>query len=167
MIKEYRIYPAIGISRVGNSETDYFIGPESPGIAPLGAGPYKSNGKIKRQGARFRIYEYQYDDDQDLVSIEEITAAQATIEWHVTLTNRKAEAAMFPPYRGLGRRNVHITADRATKLIISAEECISGTDIGFGTGWRWAVGYLLCAGFFGLMHLWVTKYPEASKGVAH
>ena len=30
----YRIYPAIGIARIGNSETGYFLGPESPGIVP-------------------------------------------------------------------------------------------------------------------------------------
>ena len=37
-------------------------------------------------------------------------------------------------------------------------------DIGLGTGWRWALGYLLCAAFFALMHLWVTRFPEASDG---
>ncbi len=31
--------------------------------------------------------------------------------------------------------------------------------IGFGTGWQWAVGYLLCAAFFGVMHPWSKRVP--------
>ena len=31
---KYRIHPAIGIARVGDSPDDYFIGPEAPGISP-------------------------------------------------------------------------------------------------------------------------------------
>ena len=31
---KYRIHPAIGIARVGDSPDDYFIGPEAPGIPP-------------------------------------------------------------------------------------------------------------------------------------
>jgi len=34
MKKSYRIHPAIGIARLGDSPTDYFIGPEAPGVAP-------------------------------------------------------------------------------------------------------------------------------------
>jgi AGZA family xanthine/uracil permease-like MFS transporter len=36
-------------------------------------------------------------------------------------------------------------------------------EIGLGTGWRWALGYLLGAAFFGLMHLWA----QGRAPVAH
>ena len=42
-------------------------------------------------------------------------------------------------------------------------------DIGLGTGWRWSVGYLLCAAFFAIMALWArrtgqdTPLPEAER----
>src|SRR5262249_40662281 len=29
--------------------------------------------------------------------------------------------------------------------------------IGWATGWKWSVGYALCAAFFALMHLWAKK----------
>ena len=32
-ITSYYIYPAIGIARVGNSKTEYYIGPETPNQA--------------------------------------------------------------------------------------------------------------------------------------
>jgi AGZA family xanthine/uracil permease-like MFS transporter len=35
-------------------------------------------------------------------------------------------------------------------------------DIGFGTGWRWSVGYLMCGGFFVLMHTWVQFRDRAT-----
>jgi AGZA family xanthine/uracil permease-like MFS transporter len=36
-------------------------------------------------------------------------------------------------------------------------------DIGFGTGTRWAVGYLMCAGFFLLMERWSRKAKPVSQ----
>jgi len=52
------IYPGIGIARVGNSTSDYFVGPEVPGLTPSpgGAGYKDAQGRIKRQAARFRLY---------------------------------------------------------------------------------------------------------------
>jgi hypothetical protein len=109
---KYRIHPAIGIARVGDSPDDYFIGPEAPGVAPTlnkpdgssaQAGKYKdSQRRIKRQGARFRIYEYTEDAAGTVTGVREITAAEATIEWEVHLANRKAAA---PVFNGHGRRN--------------------------------------------------------------
>ncbi|MGF6115497.1 hypothetical protein ABIE30_002570 [Janthinobacterium lividum] len=76
-----RIHPAIGIARVGNSE-EYYLGPESPAGMPLdgqdgtGGLPIRpgtedtaiastelrdASGKLKRQAARFRIYQYAFD----------------------------------------------------------------------------------------------------------
>jgi hypothetical protein len=105
----YRIHPAIGVARVGDSLDDYFIGPEAPGIPPTltkpdapalpegQKGTYKDrHARIKRQGARFRIYEYTSNDARAVTKVREITAAEARIEWDVHLANRKAAAARIP-----------------------------------------------------------------------
>ena len=78
-----RIHPAIGIARVGNSE-EYYLGPESmagmdvsnaektKGGLPIKPGTdcttilstdlRDGGGKLKRQAARFRIYQYAFPD---------------------------------------------------------------------------------------------------------
>ena len=73
----YRIHPAIGIARVGDSTDEYFVGPEAPGFPPSlnrpdaphdpNAGYKDDRGRIKRQGARFRIYEHTFDDAGALI----------------------------------------------------------------------------------------------------
>jgi hypothetical protein len=136
----YRIHPAIGIARVGDSPDDFFAGPEAPGVAPsltrpdapaLPAGErgtYKdSRSRIKRQGARFRIYEYTSTDTGEVTQVREITAADGRIEWQVHLANRKASAERIPedenPPAG-ERRNVGVPAER---LVIDAgTQTISG-----------------------------------------
>jgi L-Lysine epsilon oxidase N-terminal len=51
------IYPAIGIARVGNSETAYFLAPEVADPLPEPVGFYRDpTGALKRQAVRFRIY---------------------------------------------------------------------------------------------------------------
>ena len=35
-------------------------------------------------------------------------------------------------------------------------------DLGWATGWTWAVGYLLCAGFFGFMLWWSEPHAESA-----
>jgi hypothetical protein len=83
----YRIHPAIGIARVGNSE-EYYLGPETAAGLPLPGQPDNpargglpinpatgatitskdlrdANGGFKRQAARFRIFQYP---DQNPVS---------------------------------------------------------------------------------------------------
>jgi hypothetical protein len=112
MKKSYRIHPAIGIARLGDSPTDYFIGPEAPGVAPSltradeppsDSGKYKdAQQRIKRQGARFRVYEYVYDNANRLSDVREVTAADATIKWSVHLVNGKAAG---PRFASSGRRN--------------------------------------------------------------
>src|SRR5436309_1896435 len=96
MASIYKIHPAIGVARVGNAPDAFFIGPEtpdSPGVELAADGAetalqqYKADGKIKRQAARFRVFEY---DDANGKLIGEVTPDKAVIEWDVTLVNRKA-----------------------------------------------------------------------------
>jgi len=100
MHRMYRIHPAIGVARLGNSPTDYFLGPESPRIVPplvaadappdAKATRRDAEGRIKRQGQRFRIFEHTLGSDGAITSSREITADDATITWRVHLANSKA-----------------------------------------------------------------------------
>ena len=48
-IKTVKIHPAIGIARMGNSRTDFFIGPEIPGDHTMPTGGYKdASCRVKR-----------------------------------------------------------------------------------------------------------------------
>ena len=73
----FRIHPAIGLARLGNSPNSFYIAPEATGSVPIDCDldgnplpppsgpppppdfPYKdAAGMIRRQAARFRIYVY-------------------------------------------------------------------------------------------------------------
>ncbi|OWK22198.1 hypothetical protein AJ88_15800 [Mesorhizobium amorphae CCBAU 01583] len=59
-IETLSIHPAIGIARVGNAPDDYFLAAEVRGGTPQDAQDFRdSQGRIKRQGARFRVYAKQ------------------------------------------------------------------------------------------------------------
>jgi hypothetical protein len=99
MATVYKIHPAIGIARVGNSPDEFFIGPERQGEEPSPAGGFKdAQCRVKRQAARFRIFAH-HDDG----AVEEITNAEADITWTVHLVNTKAANP--------GRNNTESAAD--------------------------------------------------------
>jgi len=120
-ITEVRIHPAIGIARVGNSDSDFFIGPERRWDRSAPTGGYKdAQCRIKRQAARFRVFGY------DSGVPTELTAANATIEWNVHLVNRKAVAPGFP---GGGLRNSgYAGADRDALVIDPGSRKLTGPD---------------------------------------
>ncbi|MCC7698365.1 LodA/GoxA family CTQ-dependent oxidase [Janthinobacterium sp. EB271-G4-7A] len=144
-----RIHPAIGIARVGNSE-EYYLGPESPAGMPLdgqdgtGGLPIRpgtedtaiastelrdASGKLKRQAARFRIYQYAFDAADGVEAYplgRRGAAAEVTIGsmvdgkivkdiiWTVHLANKKANSweggdgmAPFENQRAPALRNPH------------------------------------------------------------
>ncbi len=120
MSKIYKIFPGIGIARLGNSANDYFIGPEAPGIVP--PPPYRdAEEKIKRQGARFRIYEYEVDQWGGATLQREVTADDATINWTVHLVNSKAAGKKFPPLKSTNRNAAYerqgLTIDAGSQMI--------------------------------------------------
>ena len=87
IIKTVKIHPALGIARIGNSPTQFFIGPELPGDRTVPNGGYKDGQRrIKRQAARFRLF--GYDTRGRLV--KELTARDGRITWTVHLANKKA-----------------------------------------------------------------------------
>jgi hypothetical protein len=94
----YKIHPAIGVARVGNSPDAFFIGPEtpdSPGVeigadgAETSLKQYKHNGLVKRQAARFRVFAYEQDTSGNVELVGEVSS-DARVEWTVDLVNRKA-----------------------------------------------------------------------------
>jgi hypothetical protein len=99
MATVYKIHPAIGIARVGNSPDEFFIGPERIGQRPEPSGGFKdAQCRVKRQAARFRIYAHH-----DNGTVEEITDSEADITWTVHLVNSKAANP--------GRNNTESAAD--------------------------------------------------------
>ena len=127
---KYCIHPAIGIARLGDSTDDFFIGPEAPRVPPrldkpdgssTQPGKYKDQqGRIKRQGARFRIYEYTKDAGGVVTRVREITAIEPQIEWEVHLANRKAATPKLEGEDDKDLRNPNVEAAKRGDLIIDA-----------------------------------------------
>lgn len=85
-IARLAIYPALGMSRVGNSDK-WFYAPEIPGVPALRDGSYKDGDeKIKKQVQRFRVFGFNAAGDV----VREVTAQEAQIEWTVHVANTKA-----------------------------------------------------------------------------
>lgn len=81
------IYPSIGIARVGNSPTGWYLGPEVPDPLPLPPGSYRDEtGALKREAARFRVYGLNAAG----IVVRELTGTDAEIAWTVRLANTKA-----------------------------------------------------------------------------
>jgi hypothetical protein len=148
-IKDLKIYPPLGIARVGNASgpDDYIFGPELIGGAPTLPDQARerparyvddfrtANGEIKRQAARFRVYAHLNDG-----SVKEVTAASAKIEWRVAVANLKAGWYEFNQAMDLGplsqnalQRNrdlVFDTASRGRLDIVPTPKSISGRNAG-------------------------------------
>jgi len=107
MAKRFKIHPGIGFARVGPSEQGFFIDGER-----LGDPPFELNGNgeaveftgykdasflIRRQAARFRVYEYDVDDASHVETfVGEVSATDgARIEWSVKLVNSKASGPLM------------------------------------------------------------------------
>jgi len=84
-VAKVRIYPALGICRVGGSPK-WFYAPEVPGLPPKPEdGAFKDGlEKVKKQVQRFRVYAF---DSEDQI-IGEVTGDDIT--WGVHLANTKA-----------------------------------------------------------------------------
>lgn len=109
MATVYKIHPAIGVARVGNSPDEFFVGPEKIGEVPSPPGGFKDNQcRIKRQAARFHIFAH-HDDG----TVEEITNAEADITWTVHLVNRKAAH----PMRGNSESAADLTIDPGARSV--------------------------------------------------
>ncbi len=110
----YKIHPAIGIARVGNSPDEFYIGPERVGEHPAPAGGFKdSQCRVRRQAARFRIFAH-HDDG----TVDELTDADAEITWTVHLVNSKAAH----PNRGNSEPAAALTIDPGPRTLTGPEQ---------------------------------------------
>src|SRR5437868_9708644 len=133
----FKIHPAIGIARIGDADPNqYFIGPETPGV-PANWDfktqqflPFKHGGHVKRQAARFHIWEYVEKNGQ-IVPLREISLDDVQeITWTAHLANRKASFFQFQGllgepdnYKtGPHLRNESVTSNRAQQLEIDEGE---------------------------------------------
>src|SRR5213080_2893180 len=97
----YKIHPAIGVARVGESE-DYYLAPEAAGALPINPDgrPFSredfrdASGAVRRQAARFGVFR---DDGTPVTPGED---GIARIEWTVHLANKKAAWFEFVVSRG-------------------------------------------------------------------
>lgn len=151
-VAKVRIYPALGICRVGGSDK-WFYAPEVPGLPPMpDDGNFKDGTeKVKKQVQRFRVYTFDADDNV----IGEVTGEGIT--WGVHLANTKANWYGFnnaldngdlAPGLPSQRRNQYFVTDqdREENLIIDGgaleisglETNTAGTDTAYqfeGTFW--------------------------------
>jgi hypothetical protein len=86
------IHPSIGVARVGNSQEGWFLAPEVTYPPAMSAGFYRdSDGALKRQAPRFRIYGLNAAGRV----VKELTLANAKISWTVHLANKKSAWYQF------------------------------------------------------------------------
>lgn len=133
MTTTYKIYPAIGIARVGNAPDEYYIGPESycglP-INPDGRKPFteadfrdKKN-RLCRQAARFRVFRIENGVEEEVMLNKH---GVKSITWTVHLANKKPSWYTFETSLGEDGyapnhplRNAHVKGKDRHKLIIDA-----------------------------------------------
>lgn len=122
----YKIHPGIGIARIGNSKTKFYIAPELPASLPEecdvngnpilasdGSGPVfvknfkDTDGRIKRQAARFQVFVYDEASPEgrrlklgDPVSGGGNHGKLIDIQWRVYLANKKASWYEFKQRAG-------------------------------------------------------------------
>ena len=147
------IYPAIGIARVGNSQSEHFLAPEVADPPPEVPGFYRDpTGALKRQAVRFRVYGLNAAG----VPIAELTVENAEICWTVHLANKKSawyqfqialdipEADLAPPS---WLRNMTIS-DRASLIIDPGARHIVGCNAGGGPEHTFDTGKFLGASVY-------------------
>jgi len=135
-IDTIKIFPPIGIARLGNSPPDWpvnredrgewFVGPEIPGDHSLPSGRYKdSKFRVKRQAARFRLFAYEAGS----TDAKQITLDDADIKWTVELANTKADWYNFGgiEHTNLPLRNPTVT-DRASLRITPGPRTLDSTE---------------------------------------
>jgi len=133
---EYRVFPPIGIGRIGNSQ-DFFIGPEvldSKGVELTPTGEveivaYKDAAfRVKRQAARFHLFERANSSSP---FIPANLPSGSKVKWTVHVANKKdaidrpSGPPSFVPPTGLRPR---LDATRSNRLIDSGKASVEGAN---------------------------------------
>src|SRR6266404_1051110 len=117
----YKIHPGIGIARLGNSDSEFYLAPETPaslpqecdqngnprfgrdGVTPVYVTSFKDKqGRVKRQGARFEVFVYdeKSPDGRRLELGDHVEGGGnrgklVDIQWRVYVANKKASWYTF------------------------------------------------------------------------
>jgi L-lysine 6-oxidase len=108
----YVIAPSIGVARLGNSKTGFYVEPEAIGGLPLQCDPQgnvqavptvvtkfkDADGAVKRQAARFRVFRVASDGAETEVTLD--SPDVQSISWTVHLANKKAAWYEFSQLQG-------------------------------------------------------------------
>ena len=102
----YRIHPAIGVARVGDSP-EYYLAPETAGGLPTIYSSASTNldafrdkdGKLLKQGVRFKVFRYD-DEHPDGVEVKRGQDGVKYIRWFVYPANKKASWFQFQQQTG-------------------------------------------------------------------
>lgn len=107
MNKQFEIHPRVGVARLGNSPTEFYLTPETVGGLPIACDEsgnetggvvceFKDSlGRIKRQAAKFRIFE-----KQDKKNPVKLSKEILKIEWTVHIANKKPIWYTFSELQG-------------------------------------------------------------------
>ena len=120
----YRIHPAIGFARVGDSPDSFYLEPTSVGGLPtecdengnakldehgneIPVTQFRNGGQIRRQAARFRVY--RYEDGKDPVEVGPGNGLKS-LKWTVHVANKKSAWWNFSELQGdimVGENNTY------------------------------------------------------------
>jgi len=106
MTPYYRVHPAIGIARVGDSP-EYYLAPETAGGLPTIYSSAATNldafrdkdGKLLKQGVRFKVFRYD-DTNPNGVEVKPGQDGVTYIGWYVYPANKKAAWFQFQQQTG-------------------------------------------------------------------
>ena len=117
-IDHLAIYPAIGVSRIGNSP-EFFDAPEIPGYVIPPEGGYKdSQGRLKKQVQRFRVYAF----DKEGRVIREVNSEHGDeIEWEVHVANTKGAWYQFNSPMDMGAETPGLTGQMRNSGIAGSD----------------------------------------------
>ncbi len=147
-VSTYKIHPGIGMARLGNSESAFYIAPEVPAglphecdsqgnplLTPDGSGPVlvktfkDAQGRIKRQAARFQVFVYDDDSPEgrplklgDPVAGGGNRGTLIDIQWRVYLANKKASWYEF--HQRVGEHGYAPTAARRNADVIDRNRLV-------------------------------------------
>lgn len=104
----YKVFPAIGIARVGNSTSAFYLGPETYCGLPLCADGSDrpiterdlrdADGRVARQAARFRVFRSVGGGPYEELTLDHPEVA--SIRWDVHVANKKASWYQFMTTKG-------------------------------------------------------------------
>lgn len=136
---KYKIFPAIGVARVGNAPNKFYIGPEqyrglptNPDGQPFTEQDFRdADNRLCRQAARFRIFRI---DEKGQTEITLQTEGVQAITWTAHLANKKASWYAFQTSLGETGytpnhplRNAHVK-NRRSLILDAGPRQIAGAD---------------------------------------